>query len=50
MSGEHQAVDHGNKLIGNDDVTIFVWTHAAQQDTNFGNSSQKANDFAQSSD
>ena len=49
MSSEDQTVDPRNKLMGNDHDTIFV-RFVGQEDTNFVNSVQNANGFAQSSD
>ncbi len=54
MISEHQTVDHRNKLIGWGTITARSLCdfaqHPEQEDTNFVNSAQNANDFAQSSD
>ena len=51
MSSEDQTVDHTYMLMGNDHDTIFIdfSEFAGQEDTNFENSTQKANDCGQTS-
>jgi hypothetical protein len=45
MCGDHQTVDHTNKLMGNNHVRIFVWFHTvwstSSSDTNFVSSTKK---------